>query len=181
MTFMRFQFDEAKGVEALAYIADAWPGITPFFASKVLFFAEKAHLNQYGRPIVADTFIAMPHGPVPSTLYDFIKGKLEFSGDPEEIQRAIRVSRGGQARISAKRKPRLDCLSATDVECLNRAIEFCRDKPFGQLSDLTHRERAWSEASPNSPMDYALMIDDDNPHREAIMEEAETFSAYGVL
>ena len=181
MTSMRFQFDETKGVETLAYIAGVWPEITPFFAAKVLFFAEKAHLNRYGRPIVADTFIAMPHGPVPSTLYDFIKGNLEFSGDPEEFQRAILVSGGGKARITAGRKARLDCLSATDVECLDQAIEFCRDKPFGQLSDLTHRERAWSEASPNSPMDYALMIDDDNPHREAIVEEAETFSAYGVL
>ena len=82
-TMMRFQFDEKKGVEALTYVASQWPGVTAFYASKVLFFAEKAHLNTYGRPIVADTFIAMPSGPVPSTLYDFIKGQLDQAGDPE--------------------------------------------------------------------------------------------------
>lgn len=49
---LRFQFDEKKGVEALTYIASKWPGVTPFYASKVLFFAEKYHLNRYARPIV---------------------------------------------------------------------------------------------------------------------------------
>jgi hypothetical protein len=34
---LRFQFDEKKAVEALTYIASKWPGITAFFASKVLF------------------------------------------------------------------------------------------------------------------------------------------------
>jgi Protein of unknown function (DUF4065) len=62
---LRFQFDERKGLEALVYIASKWPGITAFFASKVLFFAEKRHMNEYARPIVADTFIAMANGPVP--------------------------------------------------------------------------------------------------------------------
>src|SRR5947209_299446 len=71
---LRFGFNERKAIETLAYIAKRWPDITPFFASKVLFFAEKQHLNAYGRPIVADTFIAMPWGPVPSTVYDFVKG-----------------------------------------------------------------------------------------------------------
>lgn len=62
---LRFQFNERKGVEALTYVARQWPGITAFFASKVLFFAEKMHLNRYARPIVADTFIAMQTGRCP--------------------------------------------------------------------------------------------------------------------
>jgi uncharacterized phage-associated protein len=85
---LRFQFDEKKGVEALTYVASKWPEITAFFAAKVLFFAEKSHLNRYGRPIVADTFIAMPNGPVPSTIYDFINGEL------------------GIVRIGLRRQPR---------------------------------------------------------------------------
>lgn len=78
---IRFQFDETKAVETLAYIATRWPRVTAFYASKILFFAEKLHLNRYGRPIVADTFIAMANGPVPSTIYDFIEGKLDQAGD----------------------------------------------------------------------------------------------------
>ena len=86
---LRFQFDEKKGVETLTYIASRWPGVTAFFAAKVLFFAEKSHLNRYSRPIEGDTFIAMPNGPVPSTIYDFIKGRLVQAGDPDAIVAAL--------------------------------------------------------------------------------------------
>ena len=153
-TMMRFQFDEKKGVEALTYVASQWPGVTAFYASKVLFFAEKAHLNTYGRPIVADTFIAMPSGPVPSTLYDFIKGQLDQAGDPEAITKALAISRDPYPRVTAIRAADLDALSASDIECLDEAIAFCRrfataPRGFTALSNLTHQERAWFEATPS--------------------------------
>ena len=89
-SMIRFRFDETKGVEALVYIARRWPGVTAFYASKILFFAEKLHLNRYARPIVGDTFIAMPNGPVPSTIYDFIKGRLDQAGDPDPYRRRLK-------------------------------------------------------------------------------------------
>lgn len=178
---LRFQFDEKKGVEALTYIASQWPGVTFFFASKVLYFAEKMHLNRYARPIVADTFIAMPNGPVPSTLYDFIKGQLDFAGDPEAIAEALDITHAPYPRVTARRAADLDALSESDVECLNEAVAFCRARSFGALSNLTHQERAWLEAPANGPMDYEAMIDDDNPERESLLEEVREFAAYGVL
>lgn len=176
---LRFQFDERKGTEALAYMATKWPDITIFYASKVLFFAEKKHLNTYGRPIVADTFIAMPNGPVPSTLYDFIKGNLSSSGDPDGFRGAVDTS--SHPKIKAKRPYASGILSATDVECIDEAISFCRPKSFGHLSQLTHQEPAWTEAFANSAMDYELFIEDSNPSREAILADAREFAAYGVL
>ena len=176
---LRFQFNERKGTEALAYMAERWPNITIFYASKVLFFAEKQHLNTYGRPIVADTFIAMPNGPVPSTLYDFIKGNLGNAGDPDGFRDAIDTS--NHPRLVAKRGFDATVLSQTDLECIEEAIAFCRAKGFGHLSELTHREKAWAEAFANSAMDYELFVDDDNPNREAILEDAREFAAYGVL
>jgi uncharacterized phage-associated protein len=178
---LRFQFDEKKGVEALTYIARAWPRITPFFASKVLFYAEKYHLNKYARPIVADTFIAMPNGPVPSTIYDFINGRLDNAGDPDAILDALEITHDRYAQLKGKRDADKNVLSASDLECLDEAITFCRARAFGTLSTLTHQERAWLEAPVNGPMDYAAMIDDDNPHREAVLEEAREFAVYGVL
>lgn len=178
---LRFQFDEKKGVEALTYIASKWPGLTAFFAAKVLFFAEKYHLNRYARPIVADTFIAMPAGPVPSTLYDFIKGRLESAGDPDAIQAALSIERNPYPRVSAKRPADLNALSPSDLECLDEALAFCKARGFGTLSNLTHQEKAWQEAAQNGPMDYAAMIDDDNPARDTVLEDAREFAAYGVL
>ncbi len=178
---LRFQFDEQKGVEALTYVASEWPGITAFFAAKVLFYAEKYHMNRYGRPIVADTFVAMPNGPVPSTLYDFIKGRLYQAGDPEAIMAAFTVASDHHPSVTALRTADLDFLSPSDRECLDEAIRFCRSKGFGRLSQLTHQERAWIEAPVNGPMDYAAMIDADNPQRAALLEEAQEFAVFGVL
>lgn len=176
---LRFQFDEKKGVEALTYIASKWPGITAFYAAKVLFFAEKWHLNRYARPVVGDTFIAMPNGPVPSTIYDFIKGRLDQAGDPDAIMAALLIERDPYPRVAAQREPDMDVLSPSDVECLDEAIEFCRGRGFGALSNLTHLERAWMAAPVNGPMDYEHMIEGDD--RDAILAEAEEFAAYGVL
>jgi hypothetical protein len=183
---LRFQFDEKKGVEALTYIASKWPDITAFFASKVLFYAEKYHLNRYARPIVADTFIAMPNGPVPSTIYNFIEGELDQAGDPDAITRAFTVTKERYARIRAQRPADFDALSPSDLECLNEAIAFCKpyaDAPrgFSVLSNLTHLEKSWRTASTNGPMSYKAMIDDDNPARDQIIQEAAEFAAYGVL
>jgi uncharacterized phage-associated protein len=176
---LRFQFDERKGTEALAYMASRWPEITVFYASKVLFFAEKAHLNRYGRPIVADTFVAMPNGPVPSTLYSFIKGNLGLSGDPDGFRAAIDTSL--YPKLTGLRPAEEAVLSQSDRECLDEAIQFCRIRGFGHLSQLTHQERAWAEAPNNGPMDYEKFIDDANPNRDEILEEAQAFAAYGVL
>lgn len=178
-TALRFQFDEKKGVEALTYIASKWPRVTAFFAAKVLFFAEKMHINRYSRPIVGDTFIAMPAGPVPTTLYDFIKGRLDQAGDPEAIMAALSIERDPYPQMAARRPPDLDALSVSDRECLDEAIVFCRARGFGVLSNLTHQERAWLEAPVNGPMDYELMIEGED--REAILAEVREFATYGVL
>jgi uncharacterized phage-associated protein len=178
---LRFQFNERKGVEALTYVASKWPGVTAFFASKILYFAEKKHLNRYSRPIVGDTFIAMPNGPVPSSLYDFIKGRLDQAGDPDAIMGALLVERDPYLRIAAQRDPDTEVLSLSDIECLDEAIDFCRSHTFAALSGLTHQERAWAEAPVNGPMDYEHMIDGEGEDREEIIAEAKEFAAYGVL
>ncbi|MFV3077199.1 Panacea domain-containing protein [Niveispirillum fermenti] len=181
MPVLKFQYDEKKAVEALTHIASKWPGVTVFFASKILFFAEKYHLNRYGRPIVADTFIAMPNGPVPSSVYDMIKGRVDLLGDPESVFTAIEVGQKSYPQVRARRAPDLDVLSPSDVECLDEAIAFCRQYSFSALSSLTHQERAWMEAPVNGPMDYQAMIDEENPARADILQDAREFAAYGVL
>jgi uncharacterized phage-associated protein len=175
-----FQFDERKGIEAVTYIAAKWPCVSIFYAAEILFFAEKFHLNRYARPIVADTFIAMPNGPVPSSLYAFIKGQMEMAGDADSLACAFSVETP-YPRITAQRPPDIEVLAPSDIECLDNAIDFCRHCGFGALCKLTHREKAWATASPNGPIDYEAMIDDDNPFRETLLEEIREFAAYGSL
>jgi hypothetical protein len=180
---MKFSFSQTKAVAALAFIAKEHPGFTPLFISKILFFAEKWHLNRYGRPIVADTYIAMPRGPVPSTIKDFIDAKWDWCDKPDNFDGAVLVKReSSMLRLyPGPNGPDLSVLSQTDMDCLREAIEFCKDKTADELSWITHQDRAWRVAEPNRAMDYELLIDTDNPHRDEITEAARESAAYGVL
>ncbi len=180
---LKFPFYEKKAVEALAYIAQVRSGLTPLYVSKILFYAEKRHLNQYGRPILADTYIAMPMGPVPSTVKNFIDHNWDWIPKPEEFDSAVVIDRtkGLSRLMPGKRKPDLSVLSQTDVECLDQAIAFCADMSASELSRITHAEKAWLAAGANQPMDYEMFIDDDNPHKDEILSMAREIAVHGVL
>lgn len=182
---LRFAIDETKALEALVLVAKTWPGITPFFVAKVFFLAEKWHLNRFGRPIIGDTYAAMQNGPVPSAIYDIIKGNLDLFGNSQDMEDALQITRSDHhpPKVDARRDPVNDVLSDSDVECLKEAIAFCQPRNFKTLSNLTHAEPAWREAwerAPNSFMDYEPMIDD-GERKERIVEEAREFSRYGLL
>jgi uncharacterized phage-associated protein len=179
----KFAFNESKAVEALAFVANEHPGFTPLFVSKVFFFAEKWHLNKYGRPIIADTYIAMPQGPVPSTIKNYIDQNWNWASPPDGINDAIVIDRSGRLPklMPGKRKSNFEILSTTDIQCLKDAIAFCADKDSDELSDITHFEKSWKEADPNQPMAYENFVDDDNPNKKEIMGMLQENAAYGVL
>jgi uncharacterized phage-associated protein len=173
---IRFNFNETKTLEAVVFIAERWKGITPFYLAKALFFADRNHLRAYGRPITGDVYVAMADGPVPSRVYDLVKDNIDFFGDPEAIVQAICINRNERyAHIFAIRSPNLDALSETDISELETAIEFCRGRSFGELSSITHQERAWAEAPANGEMNPELLVPDD------MQEEVRESAAYAVL
>lgn len=162
---IRFNTNHLKVIEALAWLANERPqGLTFSQVARILYFADKDHLVRYGRPILGDTYIRMEHGPVPSLVYDMLK--LDPFLDPdiaEEVSRAIVTQRNdGVPLLQPKRgrRPNLERLSRTDLECLRSSLERYGELSFQELRELTHRERAWREAPENGPMDYALMVDD---------------------
>lgn len=180
---LRFAFSEGKALEALAFIANAAPDLTPLYVAKILFYAEKWHLNRYGRPIIADTYIAMPKGPVPSTIRDYIEENWLWVGRPDNLDQAITIDRSGYLPKLRRgtRGPDLNVLSESDTECLREAITFCISRDADELSRLAHQEKSWRNAPANGPMEYEDFIDDDNPNRDEILEIASENAACGIL
>lgn len=170
--------DKEKAVEALVYIAGKFPGVGRFHAAKILYFAELYHLCEFGRPIVGDTYIAMENGPVPSFGYDVLKGHVPPEDRPLVEGALITVTQSRYPQYRSAREPDLDVFSPSDLACLDKAIEYCRRKSFGAISDETHEHTAWKNANLNAPMDYVDMLDGANPE---IIEDARSFAAYGVL
>lgn len=180
---LRFSFSERKALAALALIASVHPGLTPLYVAKTMYFAERLHINRYGRPIFADDYIAMPQGPVPSAIKDFIDEKWNWVQKPETIEAYIQIDHSSRY---AKLMPGQACLdtsalSESDRECLLESLEFCIHKTAEELSAITHRHAAWIEATRNRSMDYRLFVDEDNPHKTEILEFMEENAVSAVL
>jgi uncharacterized phage-associated protein len=180
---LKFAFNESKAVETLAYIAQQHPGLTAFYVSKVLFFSEKWHLNRYGRPIIADTYIAMPKGPVPSMVKNYLDQNWHWTEQPKDFGSAVKIdtTTNFPKLMPGTRKAKEELLSKSDMSCIVEAIKFCTPKSIDELSKLTHFEKSWKSAEANGAMDYANFIDDDNPHKDEILEMVEENASYAIL
>lgn len=123
---------------------------------KILYFADQKHLSIYGRSITGDTYIAMQYGPVPSNVDDILKavrGDSFFSDHIDDLK--DKFSFVNRYVVEAAAAPDMDELSESEVECLDFAIEYCRDKSFDELTRLSHG-LAWSSTA----RDRAISVKD---------------------
>ena len=162
-------FKYEKSINSLLYILQKLGGKTDMHKlCKILYFADQKHLSEYGRSITGDTYIAMQYGPVPSCVDDILKALRgdSFFSNSNEID-SLRGSIVFENRfiLSSKKNPDMDELSKTDINCLDAAIEFCKDKSFQELTLVSHG-LAWS----NTQRDRTISVKD--ILREAGDEEA---------
>ncbi|MCK5687258.1 SocA family protein [bacterium] len=148
-----FPINIDKLIETIVYIANNVKHKTFLHIFKVFYFADKDHLERYGRFICGDHYVAMKFGPVPSLVYDVLKyarGDSTFFAPPTEkaqvISKAITVR--GKFVVKAMRKANESEFSQSDLECLNSAISKFGKIPFEELSELSH-DQAWQDTCRN--------------------------------
>ena len=120
----------------------------------------------WGRPISGDRYVAMPHGPVPSTIYDLLKST---SGEPDEIVDILNEHietklNGNKIEVfSLVEDPKCPALSKTDKDYLLDALSKYGEMSFKKIEQESHRDiawlRAWEEAGLNNEMDLRLWFD----------------------
>lgn len=165
-SLINFEFQPKKFVHAAAYLAARCPDMTKMKLFKLLFFADQAHLSSYGRPIIGDTYIKMKNGPVPSEAYDIVKRHAAHS----LANKYLSVS---DIHIGVRHPADVRELSESDIEVLDSIIRIHGKRSALELSDLSHRERAWHLAATNAPMDYRLFLNDDNKEMLDIIKEEQ--------
>lgn len=126
-----------KLIEVVLYVINKKQGIDHYHLFKVLYFAEQQHLVNYGRRIAVEDFMALPYGPVPSSLYDAIKNnKLS------EI--LVSEKDGNRILLNPLRESRESFLSVSDCKCLDAAIKEYASLSFEELMVRSHGS-AWDE------------------------------------
>jgi uncharacterized phage-associated protein len=168
-----YRVDFTKAIELIVWIANKKPDIDIYHVAKILYYAEKTHLNKYGRPIVGATYIRMPFGQVPSEIRDLIT-KNAWMVEPDDLDRfsvSVEVNKKPHHKLKPLRRADMDYFSDTDIECLEKSLNRYADMSFDELKVISRRERSYIETEPNQPIDYSLMVDNDNPNKDEILEE----------
>jgi uncharacterized phage-associated protein len=155
-------FDPKKALNAILWVANRLLRKDFHRIFKVLYFADKYHLQHYGRLICGDTYIAMKDGPVPSAIYDMFKAVRGEGYSPYTDVAIAAFSVRDRFFLEPKKKADADLLSESDRESLDWAIKKYGRKTFGQLKDESHDE-AWKKAAQDGDidiLDIARMLED---------------------
>lgn len=151
---IQYNFNKSTTIEAILYICNKLGGSRDVYSLiKMLYFADLAHLQAYGRPITGDRIIAMDHGPVLSNTYDIIK-LCNTDG--------FRKSAKEDYIITANREADTEELSQSEINILCLVIEKYKDYSFGELKYESH-DQAYDKAIKNnglnSTVDYEYIFD----------------------
>ncbi len=177
---MKSQFLSEKAQQVLLYVAGKLPERHNMYkVLKVIYFADRQHLFDYGRFIFGDSYIAMQHGPVPGGAYDMVKRvKLDHARPDCERDGALFTVRDDDT-IEPLVQPDLLCFSKSDLECLDKAIDECRSLTFGQLRSRSY-DAAYNAADDNdiiSIESIAAMATDNQA--DALLDYIETHNVHG--
>lgn len=182
---IEMQPDYKRILEAVVFViqeaANNKKYVTRYDIVKTLFFADRRHLNNFGRPITFDNYCALDHGPVPNFAYDLIKspnGKAKNKTENNEDYWATRLAphRGRRAieYIPKKRKTKFVHLSDSDKDALRWALGLVQGLSFEQIRVLTHSDAAYVSAWKDGaekisfPMSYDLLFDDPSVAKEMV-------------
>lgn len=150
---VQFEFQPEKSLAVAAYLADR-SGETMYTLLKMIYVADRLHLEKYGRPITGDYFVAMKEGACPSRIYDSMKvlrGETNKNHLPNS-EKYLEVDPVTHD-VSVKDMPPVDeILSASDVECLDEVISILKRLGRWHVHKLAH-DAAWEKTARNAPMD----------------------------
>lgn len=141
-------------VEVVLYILNATGALDYYRIFKVLYFAERSYLAEWGRKFTADTYYALPAGPVPSRLYDAIKLnenepilQNKLFGD-----RAVSFDDGVTCVLVPLRPADMNWIAPAAIGALDNAIKKYSNATFSELKAISH-DTAYDSTTPNAPID----------------------------
>ncbi|MBO9766534.1 SocA family protein [Xanthomonas phaseoli pv. dieffenbachiae] len=140
----RGSFDVQKAIAAIGYLVEQ-TGESMYSLMKMMYLADKIHLERFGRFIAGDSYVAMEQGPVPSHAYNLVKC---VRGDVQDaaLSEACRYFEYTRSTHELKMKiqPDYDELSGSDVDCLGEVVGIYQRLGKWAVRDLSHDD-AWAK------------------------------------
>ncbi|MDD4490401.1 MAG: Panacea domain-containing protein [Paludibacter sp.] len=154
----QISFNESKTINAVLYIVSRLKRKDFHKVFKILYFSDREHLNEYGRPITGDKYIAMNDGPVPTNLYDIFKS-VRGDGYFKEFGKAFEkyFSVVDWDIIRSNKEPDLRKLSKTDLKHIDKSISLYSDMSWDEIKEKSH-DYAWSNTARNKEINFEDII-----------------------
>ena len=133
---LRFDFDIDKAVEIIVYLARRVKEPTILRIFKLIYLAEKLHLERYGVMLCNDRYDALQYGPAPRNIYDIINEARYVDRYGFQVQ---------ERDIEVLREENSGHISEATRRCLDEVLERFGDVPIGRLVEESH-DSAWEEA-----------------------------------
>ena len=173
---MNVQFNKSKALNALLYVANRVQRKDFHKIFKIVYFADRQHLADWGRPITGDTYLAMDAGPVPSRMYDMLKIVRgdSYLSDQEGLSNYFRID--NWMYVTPLQDADLSKLSKTELEALDESM-----KKYGLLSYDEIKEKSHDVAWRSTARDFSINWDDIAREAGLDTEEMECLNEFSRL
>jgi uncharacterized phage-associated protein len=159
-----------KAVEAVLWFIKEKKVNDMYSIWKMLFEAEKYHLNKYGRPIIGETYLAMQYGTVPRWLYKDACGQYGVG------------FRRYKNNLYADKEFVKDVFSEVNIEALEHGYEKYAGMSFKQIENENHKELSWLKYEEDIKKGNEIPIPFEDLIEEAwLIKELEWKSQFLVL
>jgi hypothetical protein len=144
-------FDASRLGAMVAYLVEKGHDIYKTNLNKLLFYSDMTAYFLRGEGISGATYVNMPFGPVPDHV-EAVIDMLVANGDiarqdiPEIGKNAVRFELTGEGAAAR--------LSEDDKYILDWVLQTYGEMGAGELSELSHRERAYRDTRPLEPIAY---------------------------
>lgn len=173
---MNVQFDKTKALNALLYVANRVQRKDFHKIFKIIYFADRQHLNDWGKPITGDTYIAMEAGPVPSRMYDMLKIVRgdSYLPDTEGLGKYFKVE--NWMYVTPLQNADLNKLSRNEQEVLDDSIAKYASLSYDEIKEKSH-DVAWRSTA----RDFSIKWEDIAREAGLSTEELECVNEYSAL
>lgn len=125
-----------KVKEMILYILKKTGDIDYYKLMKILFCSDRNNLLVWGEPITNLKYYAKDHGPVPQSIYKMILR----SGSGKDNSMDDIITRSGDFLVHGKREPDMNYISQTDIEAMDPAIDYLKDKDYKEIEKELHEK-----------------------------------------
>lgn len=140
-------YEQAKLIHVVLYVLQKTGSIDFYHLFKILYFAELKHLAKWGSRITSDDFYALDYGPVPTRLYDVIKGKVIQGTNLKKLfsDNITFAGKDAPTVLLPQNEANMNYISKSEIEALDASINENEKLSFDQLKDKSH-DYAWEKA-----------------------------------